>query len=65
MSMEKSKTQRKCPKCKSRFGVFVSKNTDPNKSRVICFNGYCDFSMNINVWNDKYLHSQLNGSPYA
>lgn len=40
-----------CPKCNSRFGVILSSN----KSEVICFNGDCDFSMNIVEWNRRLL----------
>ena len=53
------KTRRKCPKCKSRFGVFLSKNLIKGKSQVICFNGYCDWKCSITEWNDKYKRSQF------
>lgn len=45
-----------CPKCKNRiFGhVFLSNNIYKGKSNVICFNGDCDFKMNINEWNKHY-----------
>ena len=57
----KTETKRKCPKCKSRFKVFVSKNLNPDNSRVICFNGDCDWSTTVTEWNQKYKRSQLKG----
>ncbi len=59
------KTYRKCPKCKSRFGLFLSKNIFKSKSEVMCFNGDCDFKMNIRVWNKKYKRSQFIDSGYC
>lgn len=59
--MEKlhEKTNRKCPRCKSRFGVILTKNIYKGKSQVLCFNGDCDFKMNILEWNKKYTRSQF------
>lgn len=50
----KTRKVRFCPKCRSRFGIFLSKNIDEEKSEVICFNGYCDFRMNVLEWNKEY-----------
>ena len=58
------KTKRKCPKCKSRFGVILTKNLNKVKSQVLCFNGDCDFKMNIMDWNKKYTRSQFKDSGY-
>ena len=58
------KSNRKCPKCKSRFGVFLSRNIYIGLSTVICFNGDCDWSMNILEWNNKYKRSQFTDSGY-
>ena len=58
------KTNRKCPKCKSRFGVFLSSNLHKGKSEVICFYGYCNWSMNIKDWNNKYKRSQFKDHGY-
>ena len=57
--MQHTKTNRKCPKCKSTFGVFLSKNIFKAKSEIICFNGNCDFTMNIVDWNARYKRSQF------
>ena len=48
------KTRRKCPKCQSRFGVALIKNINKSESQVLCFNGDCDFKINILEWNKKY-----------
>lgn len=53
------KTTRKCPKCKSRFGVILTKNIYKGKSQVLCFNGNCDWKMNIVEWNNIYTRSQF------
>jgi hypothetical protein len=58
------KTNRKCPKCKSRFGVFLAKNTNKGNSLVLCFNDNCDFRMNILAWNKKYTRSQFKDPGY-
>ena len=48
------KTKRICPKSKSRFGVILSKNMYEGASQVLCFNGDCNFKMNILEWNEQY-----------
>ena len=53
------KTKRKCPKCHSGFGIFKSSNKYIGKSRIICVNGDCDWSMNIIDWNKTYKCSQI------
>jgi hypothetical protein len=58
------KTKRKCPKCKSRFGVVLCKNIYIGKSEVLCFNGDCDFKMNITNWNTTYKRSQFKDSGF-
>ena len=50
---------RKCPKCKSRFGLVLIYNLKKNKRDVLCVNGDCDFKMNIDEWNKKYKRSYL------
>jgi len=57
-------TNRKCPKCKSKFGVVLIKNLNKGKSQIICFNGNCDFKMNILEWNKKYTRSQFKDPGY-
>jgi len=59
MSKLKEKMKRKCPKCKSRFGVILTKNIYKGKSEVLCVNGDCDFKMNIVEWNENYVRSQI------
>jgi hypothetical protein len=59
MNKQHKKTKRKCPKCKSRFGVILAKNIYKGKSTVLCVNGDCHFSMNITEWNNKYTRSQF------
>ena len=58
-------TKRKCPKCKSRFGVVLTKNLNKGKSQVLCFNGDCDFKMNILEWNKRYTRSQFKDPGYS
>lgn len=53
------RTKRKCPKCKSRFGVFLSPNLYKDKSSVICFYANCNWSMSIAEWNKKYIRSKF------
>ncbi len=50
-----------CPKCKDKtYGhLFLSKNIHKGESTVICFNGNCDFSMNISEWNNKTKNNRL------
>lgn len=49
----KAETKRKCPKCKSRFGVKLI------NQEVICFYGFCDWKIGVKEWNLKYKRSQL------
>ena len=57
--MQHTKTNRKCPKCKSTFGMMLVKNIHKGKSEIICFNGNYDFKMNIVDWNDRYKRYQF------
>ena len=57
-------TKRKCPKCKSRFGIFLSTNLYKGLSRVICFNGDCDWNTSIIDWNNTYKRSQFKDEGY-
>ena len=56
------KTKRKCPKCKSRFGVFLSQNIYKGRSEVICFFADCDWKTTITDWNNTYMRSQFRDS---
>ena len=50
-----NKSQGKCPKCKSRFGVFRTANLNPRKEEIICCNGDCDWKTDIASWNKANL----------
>lgn len=48
MELRIDKKNKKCPKCKSRFGMALIE-----KSKVICFSGACLYTCTLDEWNDK------------
>jgi hypothetical protein len=56
----------KCPKCKNKnYGhIFKVGNLIPENAKVMCFHGYCDFSMNILEWNALYPHMKFRVKNY-
>jgi hypothetical protein len=48
----------KCPRCKSKNHghIFNVGNLIPTNSKVMCFNGDCDFSILTTEWNVLYPH---------
>lgn len=48
MELRIDKENKKCPLCKSRFGMALIE-----KSKVICFSGACLYTCTLEEWNKK------------
>lgn len=48
-----------CPKCKSRFGIFLAQNMYVGKSEIICCYAFCDWKANILIWNKENPKQQF------